>query len=61
MLNYALDQFSKIWGMVAHSAPLPVLSSALTFLLRSAEVFLSIYYVPPIGSRHGHCPPRVKG
>ena len=32
MLIHALDQFSSIWGMLAHSAPFPVLSSALSFL-----------------------------
>ena len=40
MLNYALDQLSSIWGMMTHSPPMSVLSSALAFLLRSVEVCL---------------------
>ena len=53
-LNYALDQFSSIWGMVTHSPPTSVLSSALAFLLRSA-CLVSAWYVPFIRGRHGHC------
>lgn len=62
MLNYALD-FSSIWGMITLFAPLPVLSSALSFLLRSVEVYLFIEHLlcTAIRGRHGHCPPRVKG
>lgn len=43
MLNYALDQF------IAHSAPLPVLFSALSFLRSSRSVYCAPAMCQPSG------------